>query len=288
MQEELANDHRARFILGDIRDSDRLFTACEDIDMIFHAAAFKHVPQGEFNPFETIQTNVLGTQNLISVAFKLPRLSRFTMVSTDKAVAPGNTMGASKLLAERLISAAHNIRGRKEAIFTTVRFGNVLGSSGSVVPLFREQAKKGEIVVTHPDMHRFFLTIPDAVKLTFDATMMARGGEVFVLKMPAVRIQDLAEVCAERFSDKPVKIVSGRIRPGERLHEALMTDEEFSSSVETAKLYIILAQIHLLEGDATELPYEGLQSTRSDSFRTSTAKRLNKDEIRSLLDRAQL
>lgn len=284
-QNELKNDRRARFILGDIKDSDRLLMSCEDIDVIFHAAAFKHVPQGEYNPSEVVQTNVFGTQNLINAALKTPTVTHFVMVSTDKAVHPVNTMGASKLLAERIVSSAQYIKGKKNKIFTTVRFGNVLGTSGSVIPLFREQIKRGEIVVTHPEMTRFFMTVPDAVRLVFDATTLARGGEIFVLKMPALAVKDLAEVFVSKFASMPVSVKFSGIRSGEKLNEALLTAEEARSTLETDRMFIIVPQVETNDIYASNYTYEGAKPLASAFYDTTLAPKLSKEEISRLLDR---
>ncbi len=287
IQTELGNPRNVRFLVGDIRDADRVLMACEDIDIIFHAAAFKFVPQGEYNPFEVIQTNVIGTQNLINAALRVPSVTHFVMISTDKAVAPVNTMGASKLLAERLVSATHYIRGRKEKIFTTVRFGNVLGTTGSLLPLFHEQLKRGELVVTHPEMVRFFMTIPDAVKLVFDATLLAKGGEIFVLKMPAVLIKDLAGVFANRFSKDGVQIKYSSIRPGERLDESLLTPEEARSTLETDDMFIIMPQVEITGIPAANL-YPNARPLSSQKYDTRVAPRLSNQEIGALLDKVLL
>jgi len=287
LRSSLGNQANVRYIVGDIRDADRVLLACEDIDFIFHAAAFKYVPEGEYNPFETVQTNVIGTQNLITAALKTPSVSRFIMISTDKAVQPSSTMGASKLLAERLVSAAQYIRGAKSKVFTTVRFGNVLGTVGSVLPLFLEKIRRGEpLMVTHPDMTRFFMTIDDAVQLVFSATIHAQGGEVFVLKMPALAIKDLAEVCVSRYATKPVSINYGTVRPGENLAEALLTPAEARNALETDTHFIIVPSVEVLNFPS----YKNLEARPliSNSYRTDSAKKLSKEEIGEFLDRSEI
>lgn len=286
-QTELGNATNVRFIMGDIRDVERILMACEDIDIIFHAAAFKYVPQGEYNPFETVQTNVIGTQNLITAALKTPSVTHFVMISTDKAVQPSSTMGASKLLAERLVSSAHYIRGSKSKVFTTVRFGNVLGTTGSVVPLFLEKIRRGEpLTITHPEMTRFFMTVPDAVQLVFSAMVLAHGGEIFALKMPAMTIKDLAEVCVERYAKKPISITYSGVRPGENLTEALLTPAEARNALETDAHFIIVPRIEMHGFSMDEYQYPGVRPLTSNTYHTETAPRLNKKEIAALLDRA--
>ncbi len=288
VQNALAEDRRLRYILGDIRDQDRLGFAFEDVGIVFHAAAFKYVPQGEYNPFEAVQTNVIGTQHVVSAALNTPSVSHVVMISTDKAVAPTSTMGASKLLAERLMTAAHYIRGKKGKVFTTVRFGNVLGTVGSVLPLFREQARGGALTVTHPDMTRFFMTIPDAVELVFESLMMARGGDIFVLKMPALKIADLAEVCAQRFTSPPARVVYGAIRPGEKIHEALLTEDEARTALETERHFIIIPQIATADVAADQYTYTGALPRTSEAYLTKALVPLRHDDIEMLLDRAGL
>jgi FlaA1/EpsC-like NDP-sugar epimerase len=264
---------------------ERILTAAEDIDVVFHVAAFKYVPEGEYNPFEVVQTNVIGTQNMISVALKTPSITHFVMVSTDKAVQPTSTMGASKLLAERLVSAAHYIKGKKQKVFAVVRFGNVLGSSGSVLPIFIEQIKHGKVMITHPEMTRFFMTISDAAGLLFKATTLARGGEVFISKMPAVRIQDLAEACIAKFATSPVPITYGTIRPGEKLHEMLLTTDEARQALETDSLFIVVPQIEIGDITFADYHYPGASPVKDQSYSTESAPLLQPSEIQALLSR---
>jgi len=242
LQEELPAE-RTRFLLGDVRDSRRLAKAMEGVDIVFHAAALKHVPLCEYNPFEAVKTNVLGTQNVIDAAMS-KNVEKVINVSTDKAVAPLNTMGATKLLAEKLIVAANFYKGNRRISFSSVRFGNVLGSRGSVLELFIRKAKEGEeLPLTDPDMTRFVMTIPQAVYLVLKAGAVARGEEVFILKMPVVRMGTFAEAfcsVAERlFGCKPKGIKVIGKRPGEKTHEELMTEEESHYAEEEEDMYIL-------------------------------------------------
>lgn len=233
------------FLLGDVKDKDRLIWALKETEMVFHAAALKHVAFNEANPFESVKTNVLGTQNMLEAAL-LNQVGVFVNISTDKAANPTSTMGASKLLTERLTTGANHFNGTSKTIFTSVRFGNVLNSSGSVLPIFIEQLKRGgPLTVTDPGMIRYFMTIDDAVKLIFKATALARGEEVFILKMPALRIIDLAEVLiaayAKKFGWDPKKIklkIVGK-RPGENLYEKIVTKTESLQTLELKKMYIL-------------------------------------------------
>ena len=201
LQNELTEHrHLLRALVGDVRDKERLLRALKDVDIVFHAAALKHVPLCEYNPFEAVYTNVIGTQNVVEACLD-QGIAKLISISTDKAVNPVNTMGATKLLGERVVVNAP--MGRSESRFACVRFGNVLGSEGAVSPLFRKQiAAGGPVTVTSPEMTRFFMTIPQAVKLVLEAAEEMQGREIFVLKMDRVRITELAEVMIEALADE--------------------------------------------------------------------------------------
>ncbi len=241
-----------RFLAGDVRDKERLTMAAEDVDFIFHAAALKHVPLCEYNPFEAVKTNVLGTQNIIDVAMG-EEVEKVILISTDKAVNPINVLGATKLLAERQIISANQYI-RKTAL-SCVRFGNVLDSRGSVLPLFDEQIKKGgPVEITDPEMTRFVMTIPRAIELVLRAAEIAKGGEVFIFKMPALRIVDLAAVMIEelapQYGYEPGKIgveIIGK-RVGEKYDEELMTEEEAKNAYETEDMFIIPGVVDTPQG----------------------------------------
>ncbi len=245
MQQKLEGFRNIRFLLGDVRDRERLYKAMHRIDVVFDLAALKHVPACEYNPFEAVKTNVLGTQNVIECSIE-NKVKRVIYASSDKAVSPTNTMGATKLLAERLIASADYWKGGKTPIFAAVRFGNVVNSRGSVVPLWEEQIlNRREITVTDPDMTRFMISIDSAVDLTLKACETAKGGEIFVLKMPVVRLGDFAEAVIEKVCIKagiPVSEVNIRIiglRPGEKMYEELMTKDEAQYAVEYEDMYVL-------------------------------------------------
>lgn len=233
-----------RFLIGDVRDQQRLERAMEDIDYVFHLAAMKHVPSCEYNPFEAVQTNVIGTQNVIQAAIT-NNVKKVLFTSTDKAISPTNTYGATKLTAERLISAAEYQKGSKATIFSSVRFGNVMGSRGSVIPLFKNQTLlRKELTVTDVEMLRYMMTPNQAIDLILKANDRASGGEVFVLKMPVVRIGDLAEaiisILKERHQIKEeIKINHMGLRPGEKRFEELMTMDEQIIATEESDMYVI-------------------------------------------------
>src|SRR3989344_709817 len=201
LKQELGADPRLTFLLGDVRDKDRLDFAFERVYICFHAAALKHVPFCEYNPFEALKTNAIGTQNVIEVAIR-NNLEKVVAVSTDKAVNPESVLGASKLMMERLVAAANLTVGRNRTCFACVRFGNVIGSRGSVTHLWQRQIEEGgPVTVTHKRVSRFFMEIPGAVGLIFDATRLMRGGEIFVLKMKKRLITDFARELIGKFSN---------------------------------------------------------------------------------------
>ncbi|MCD6362883.1 MAG: SDR family NAD(P)-dependent oxidoreductase [Synergistetes bacterium] len=245
LREKLGKEERVRYLIGDIRDKERLRWALEDIDVVFHAAALKHVAFCEYNPFESVKTNVIGTQNLIEVSLER-NVSVFITVSSDKAVNPTTTLGASKLLAERITISANQYKGRRKSMFSVVRFGNVVGSRGSVIPKFLKQIKKGgPITITHPSMRRYMMTLPQAVNLVLRSAVLTKGGEVFILKMPKVWIYDLAEVMIELFaprcgySPKDIKIEVVGMEVGEKIDEKLFSEEEIVKLRELDNFYIL-------------------------------------------------
>jgi UDP-N-acetylglucosamine 4,6-dehydratase len=248
-QFELNNEYKGkdniRYLIGDVRDQDRVHRAMEGIDYVFHVAAMKHVPSCEYNPYEAVQTNIIGTQNVIQAAL-YAGVKKVIFTSTDKAIAPTNTYGASKLMAERLIASAQYNSGGHGTIFAAVRFGNVMGSRGSVIPLFRSQIQKAKkVTVTDLQMTRFMMTIDQATKLTVKAMDYAQGGEIFVLKMPVVGLKNLAECLIEQMSvrfgynisDIDIEMIG--LRAGEKVFEELMTIEESKYATELSDMYII-------------------------------------------------
>ena len=288
-QHELkGHEHTLRFLLGDVRDRERLIHATEDIDIIFHTAALKHVMACEYNPFEAVKTNILGIKNVIDAAIA-NNVEKIIFTSSDKAVNPSNTMGATKLLAERLMTAANYYKGKRSCTFSSVRFGNVMGSRGSVIPLFRQQIKAGgPITVTDKEMSRFMMSMSQAVELVFRSVEMAQGGEVFIFKMPTVNIMDLAEVLVEELSpqygykveDINVKII-GTI-PGEKMYEELMTEDEATRSLEREDMFIIAPLI--MDGLSK---YDGsaydATSIRSKDYVSKDVTPISKNEIRAIL-----
>lgn len=245
MQLQFQDHHKQlRFLIGDVRDSERVLRAMEDIDIVFHLAAMKHVPFCEYNPFEAVKTNVIGTQNVIQAAISAG-VRKVLFTSSDKAISPTNTYGASKLMGERLISAAEYQKGSKQTTFSSVRFGNVMGSRGSVIPFFKKQIlEQGYITVTDLAMTRYLMTPSQAISLIMEASEKSQGGEVFVLKMPIVRLSDLAEIVVEEVKRKHqihahIEIRETGLRPGEKMFEELMTDDETRLALEMKNMYVI-------------------------------------------------
>lgn len=276
---------KIRLLIGDIRDKERLEKATENIDIIYHAAALKHVPLCEYNPFEAIKTNVIGTQNVIEAAL-YNNVSKVIYISTDKAVNPVNTMGASKLLSEKLIIDANMHKGLKTTIFCCVRFGNVLYSRGSVVPVFQEQARKKEpITITNEKMTRFMISMEQAINLVFKASLITRGGEVFILKMPVVKLKDLADVIIEQYSDSDKKIKKQYIgmRPGEKMHEELMTKTEEDMGFETEDMYIIPPQVQLEEISHKISDYKNIKISKIKNYSSKKVTPISKEEIKKIL-----
>jgi FlaA1/EpsC-like NDP-sugar epimerase len=292
LQQELGKSRNVRFLLGDVRDRGRLRYAIEDIDIIFHAAALKHVEACEYNPFEAIKTNVLGTQNVIDVAIE-EEVSKVIFTSSDKAVNPTNVMGTTKLMCERLMTAANYYRGLRDIVFSSVRFGNVVGSSGSVTPLFKAQIQAGgPVTVTNPDMTRFIMPMSRALELLFKATEMAQGGEVFVFKMLAVKVSDLASTMIESlapkcgYSPSKIKIKVIGSKPGEKMYEELMTGDDAGRALETKDMFIVLPEMKELA--STKFRYPGAKPARERSYKSSDAKLLNKEEIKKMLREGRL
>jgi FlaA1/EpsC-like NDP-sugar epimerase len=247
LEERFAKYPEASFFLADVRDQAKLSRQMRGIDLVFHTAAFKHVLACEKSPFEAVQTNILGVQNIIQAATE-QNVGRVIFTSSDKAVNPTNVMGTSKLMGERLITAANcNLRGRSGPIFSSTRFGNVLGSSGSVVSVFHEQIRNGgPVTLTDAGMTRFVMSIREAVQLVLDSAEIACGGEVFITKMPVVRIVDLARVLVRELAglyghdSEKIDIKTIGVKPGEKMYEELMNVEETRRTWELARYYVTL------------------------------------------------
>ena len=275
MKQDLADEKISKkisFVIGDIRDYERFYSASKNMDIIFHAAALKQVPTVELYPYEAVKTNILGTYNIVRAAVAR-KVKNVISISTDKAVKPVNAMGMTKALQEKIILS--DDLQKDSTKFSCVRYGNVLGSRGSVIPLWDSKIKKNKpLPVTHPDMTRFMLTLGEAIHLVFYALKNAKGGEIFVKKAPATKIVDLAKVYAENITGKndyPIEYV-GR-RAGEKIHEVLVSEEEMRNVKEMKDHYIIHRE---LDFDLASLKKERLAEYSSDTVSLLTKPDLKK------------
>lgn len=285
---ELGSSAPVNFLIGDIRDKERLNLAMENIDIVFHAAALKHVASCERNPFEAVKTNIQGTQNVIDCAFA-NKVDKVIGISTDKATDPSNVMGCTKLLAEKMMLATFFYKGHKKTKFCFVRFGNVFGSRGSVVPLFFKQARaEGPLTVTDPNMTRFFMSIPQAVGLIFKATVLMKDREIFILKMPAVKIGDLARSVIEivKAKNRIKKNISVKIigkKDGERQHEKLLTKDESEIALETKDMFIITPNFSFQYGDFTPYIYPGFVKAETGEYNSRNQKKLSVGDLKKMI-----
>ena len=286
MESKLSDD-RLRFLLGDIRDFPRLSRAIEDVDYVFHAAALKHVPKIEYNPFEAIKTNVIGSQNVIDASLH-ENVEKVICVGTDKAVSPLNTYGATKLLMEKLFVTANNYVNPKKhrTKFIALRYGNVLGSSGSVIPKFIEQIKNNQtITITDPNMTRFSITMDEALDFILTATKLGSGSEIFIPKIKAYSIVDIKNTLFDLIKKTDDKITG--IRPGEKLHEVLINPDEMKYTWEVGNVYVILNPLEKLNKQKRIYPkmkkIESLGVYSSDNV-----DKLSKSELKNLIKKSGL
>ncbi len=289
LEQELQSE-KIRTLLGDIRDKDRLNMAMDEIDIVFHTSALKHVPLCEYNPFDAVKTNVLGTQNVLESALS-NEVEKVINVSTDKAVSPTNVMGATKLLAERLTISANYYSGKNHrTVFSSVRFGNVLNSRGSVIPLFKKQIMEGgPVTITDKRMTRFFMKISSASDLILNAGEIAKGREIFILKMPALRIADLAEAMIEEYAPQSgysqdaisLKIIGKR--NGEKLYEDLMAEEEAERAYERDDMFLIIPHTLSYENPLDPAIIKGFKKTKKENFSSQDAPLIDKDELKRIL-----
>lgn len=226
-----------RFFIGDVRDCNRLIQACEDVDIIIHAAAIKQVDTAEYNPTECIRTNIDGAENVIHAALQCG-VNDVVALSTDKACAPINLYGATKLASDKLFTAANNIKGSKDIRFSVVRYGNVMGSRGSVIPFFLSKRKEGVLPITHEEMTRFNISLQDGVDLVMFALEHHLGGEIFVPKIPSYKIMDVAKAVAPQADTRIIGI-----RPGEKVHEEMITDTDSLNTIDLGACYAILPSV---------------------------------------------
>jgi UDP-N-acetylglucosamine 4,6-dehydratase len=273
LQRRFADDDRVRFLLGDIRDLPRLIRATRGVDVIVHAAALKQVPACEYNPFEAVQTNIVGAENIVTAAIEND-VPHTLALSTDKAVNPVNLYGATKLCAEKIFTQGNAYATDSPARFANVRYGNVVGSRGSVIPLFKAQAPTGVLTITDERMTRFWITLAQAVDFVTECLGEMHGGETFVPKIPSMRVVDMAEALAP---DCELRIIG--IRPGEKLHEVLLTEDESRHSVEVENRFVIVPEYASWGLD----PIEGGQLPEGFRYSSdSNAEWLDVDALRAM------
>jgi FlaA1/EpsC-like NDP-sugar epimerase len=278
MKQEFDNNSKLKFIIGDIKEKDSLIESCIDVDYIYHLAALKHVPVCEDQPIEALKTNVIGTQNIIDAAIKF-NVQKVVYISTDKASNPSNFYGLTKAMGEKLIIHANTLKTKTR--FVCIRGGNVLGTNGSVIHVFKKQIKdKGKIGITDMNMTRFFLTIEEAIKLVFKATSESRGGETFVMKMPACKIVDIAQILAETANVKDIKFEILGVRPGEKIHELLLSSYESEHTISfDDRYFVILPTIHI---EGLQEHYSTFKPANLDNY-NSTQDLMSQSEIKEML-----
>ena len=288
--ENSLNDSRLRFFLGDIRDSSRLVRATDDIDIVFHTAALKHVPKIEYNPSESIKTNVIGSQNVIDACL-ISNVEKAICVSTDKAVSPLNTYGATKLLMEKLFVTANNYLDPKkyQTKFIGLRYGNVVGSSGSVIPKFIELLKnKNEIKITDPEMTRFSITMDEALDFILKATVLGKGSEIFIPKLKSYKIKDVTDALTELIGNYGNEIVG--IRPGEKLHETLINKEEMRYAWEFQDLLMLTSPLYpMFNPNVINEKYDGIKQIENmESYSSDNVEKISKDELKNTFQKLNL
>ena len=274
------NDKRLRFFIGDIRDRTRLGRAMNGADIVVHAAALKHVPICEYNPIEAVKTNINGAVNVIDAAID-NRVDKVMAISTDKAVHPINLYGATKMVAEKLFVQGNSYTGGKNPVFSCCRYGNVVGSSGSVIPLFFEQRNNGEITITDEKMTRFWVTLEEGIRFVIDSMEIMKGGEIFVPKILSMKIVDMADVIAPNAKKKIIGI-----RPGEKIDEVLITEEEAAHTKEFDRFFIIEPQYPFWKKDSFK---NG--KPLSSEFRYSSGNNKNwmtKEKLKDILEKIKL
>lgn len=289
LSEEYRSFSNIHFYIGDIRDRDKLMRKMRGVDIVLHAAALKHVILCEQSPRDPVQTNIIGTQNVIDAAIA-NGVKRVIFTSSDKAVNPTNVMGTSKLMGERLITAVNAHRRKDGPIFASTRFGNVLGSRGSVIPLFRRQIESGgPITLTSPEMTRFIMTLSEAVQLVMDSVFLAKGGEVFVTKMPVARIEDIAKIMVRElavgygYSPDDIEITHIGSKPGEKLYEELMNGEETRRTIELERYFVVVPAFRALY-EKHDYFYEGeVRRSVDNPYNSSIEKPLTETQLSTYL-----
>ncbi len=279
MKMKFNKEKRIKYFIGDVRDKKRLLIATREMDYIFHLAALKHVPICEENPWESVLTNIYGTRNVVECAIE-NNVKKVVYVSTDKAVDPFNLYGTCKAVGEKIITAAN--KESNGTSFVCIRAGNVIGTNGSVIPLFKEQIlKNNEITLTSDKMTRFFLSLEEAISLIFRALKESKGGEIFVMKMPSIKIQDLAEVMIEKLGNEKTNIKNIGVRPGEKIYEVLVSKYEKPYCFEMDDNYFVI--LPKINRDNINEKYKKIPLTNLHEFNSENTHIMNKKEIGNML-----
>ena len=294
IDQQYLNDTRANFFVADIKDKDELINKTKGIDIIFHAAALKHVVLCEKSPEQAVQTNINGIQNIIAAA-NANNVKTVIFTSSDKAVNPTNVMGTSKLMGERLMTAANSNKRDGGPVFASTRFGNVLGSSGSVIPIFHNQiAKGGPVTLTDKEMTRFVMSVQESVQLVLDSAKYAKGGEVFVTKMPVIRIEDLAiamiEMLVPKYGIEPNEVSIKEIgtKPGEKLYEELMSHEELRRTIELKSYFSVLPAFRGIYHDINYNYTDIINTVVTNPYTSEHQQPLTIEEIKDFLEKYNL
>jgi UDP-N-acetylglucosamine 4,6-dehydratase len=278
MQQDFPNEPRLRFFIGDVRDKDRLYRAFEDVQIVVHAAALKQVPAAENNPLEAIKTNVFGAQNIIDAALDRG-ISHVVALSTDKAAAPINLYGATKLCSDKLFVAANNFKGSRDIKFSVVRYGNVMGSRGSVIPFFLSRKKSGVLPITDERMTRFNISLDEGVDMVLYALEHMWGGEIYVPRIPSYRILDVAEAIGPECTREVVGI-----RPGEKLHEEMITETDGLSTLSFKRHFVILPAMQIWDPEKFRVHFGGQRCEYGFKYNSGTNEHwLTVGDIRDLI-----
>ena len=272
------NHSSIRFFIGDIRDLSRVKRALRDIDYVIHTAAMKHVPIAEYNPMECIKTNIMGAENLINACLEMG-VRRVVALSTDKAAAPINLYGATKLTSDKLFIAANNIRGKEKTIFSVVRYGNVMGSNGSVIPFFIKKKEEGILPITDPNMTRFNISLQEGVEMVLNALENAWGGEILIPKIPSYRITDLANAIGPECEHPVIGI-----RSGEKIHEEMITSSDSFTTYDLGRYYVILPQHPVWDLNMYIKKFKAKKVDEGFNYNSGKNKNfLTRDELRNLI-----
>lgn len=282
MKRAFESDPRLTFIIGDVKEKDAVHKACENVDFVYHLAALKHVTICESNPNEALKINVIGTQHVIEAAI-VNKVEKVIYISTDKAATPSNFYGFTKSIGEKLAIHANLLSGTTK--FVCIRAGNVLGSNGSVIHVFKQQLRKNKkITITHEDMTRFFLTLEEAISLLFKATEKSIGGEIYVMKMPSCRIVDLAEVIIDAYNGNNIEMEYLGVQPGEKIHEVLYSEYESLNTIVYDSAYYVILPVIKIAG--LHEHYANYQKVKLERYESSDYL-MSKDEIKQMLQKGK-